>query len=239
MTRTNGKTPTILAEDILTALFEAQIAAEFYGSHTDHGPYMQRFIANMHAMQDASDALSSAMETAAGQPFRAIHSAPIEDGSPSVHDHLALVGLSLSSDVAEAMMEAWASETGESWPPEGEHECPPLPCQADFERYIDAALEAFRKHGPTHVQLNRWSAMLRQEVAVASTDTRENLSDWSSPATHRKWESRFGVPERTLRDWRAKGFRMKKAEGRRGMWRVHVKEPIYIEWDNNRTSLKD
>ncbi len=62
---------------------------------------------------------------------------------------------------------------------------------------------------------------------------------WSLPATHKKWENRFGVKERTLRDWRDKGFRMEKAAGQRGMWRVHTKEPAYIEWDSKRTSLNE
>ena len=56
---------------------------------------------------------------------------------------------------------------------------------------------------------------------------------WSEPATHKTWEKRFGVKERTLRDWRDKGFRMEKVPMLRGMWRVHRDEDAYKQWEES------
>lgn len=62
-------------------------------------------------------------------------------------------------------------------------------------------------------------------------------AEWSLPATHKKWEKRFGKKERTLREWRENGtIRMEKVPGR-GLWRVATADPLCIEWDRNRTSF--
>src|SRR5208282_4887072 len=74
---------------------------------------------------------------------------------------------------------------------------------------------------------------LQGEASAAQSE-----QDWSPPAKMSTWTRRLENGERTLRKWRKAGtLQMEKVKGQRGMWRVHAKDPRYIEWEKTRKSL--
>lgn len=168
---------TQLAQDALSALFEARIAADFYDAKPDdRGRYVQRFIESMYQVEAAIDGLEGITDSAFDK-FRAVANADSEFAS--AHDYVLFAGGFTVSFVGYAMLKAWAAETGESLP-EGEFRAPKLCYKTDFRKYADAAIQAFFRHGPTHDELNRYVAWLQREAATASgqtdtkTDTKRN-----------------------------------------------------------------
>ena len=88
-----------------------------------------------------------------------------------------------------------------------------------------------------------YNRVLAEQKSQEAGEADENLDDpidWSLPEKHVTWRKRFNVSERTLRNYVAAGtLRMKKVPGQSGMWRVHVKDPLYITWQQNRRSLSE
>lgn len=168
--------PTYIAEDLLTTLFEARIAADFYSTKLDKLPYAQRFIKQLYQIERDSDALYSKL-CHSGSPYRAIHSAAVDGTQPSVHDRLASIGIDVITDVVIAILSEYAATTNAAWPPKGERELPPLPCESDILEYIEPAIAAFQKTGPSHEILNELSARLQQETSKAEKPQAATAND--------------------------------------------------------------
>lgn len=151
------------SEELVSELFEAQIAAHFYVTKQTKDEYAQRFIRHLYRIEAAGQSLHNSL-LEIGSVFHAV--ANITEAA-SVHDLLARIAGDVCADVVDAMLRKACPE---KWPPEtpGEYECPPqLPCEREFLEYVDAAIGAFVKSAPTDDDLNRWSNLRQQELARA------------------------------------------------------------------------
>jgi len=169
------------AEDVISELFEAEIAAHFYVTKEITDEYAQRFIRHLYRAEVAADALNKSL-LKAGSIFRAVASG---GAAASVHDLISLTMLDVCAHVTYALL---CKAMPDKWPPKtsGEHELPSaLPCESDFLRYIDTAIDAFVKHGPTSDDLNRLSVLRQQELAKANlqirVDTKVDKKKLSTP----------------------------------------------------------
>ena len=170
--------------------------------------------------------------------------------SASAHEAVILVGFDVVTECAD---EFFRRAFPDEWPPcdpDREYIMPDkLPCRKDVASHVQAIIVRFQKKIDLPLDdLNDVSARLKQEyerlIATIPSPTQgvagDNSGEWSLPATMNTWVKRFKATDRSLRSWRKKStLRMMKVKGQRGLWRVHTRDPLYIQWDRSRTSLTE
>jgi len=196
-----------LAQGVLTAYFEASIAADFYEEslcikakrrkQKAVGQYGERFISWMYQLEDGATDLNSVLSEV-GDQFANAAKGVVERGRLSACSAHHLV-FEVAFGVAARVSGSITRHLVEGWPPPGvEMVVPRLFQKEDFARALPVAVKAFHDWQTQVAFLdqdaNAMSALLDQDLAGIEVGDGETM-------TKAKAAQKFEVTTRTIRRW--------------------------------------
>ena len=231
-----------LALELLEILDYAESAAARYPERDPEGEW---FCTLMMEAREKVSQLGSAL-VRLNQPFADPGTGTIHAGEhygASAHNLVCDLIDRLWSDLSFAVADGYNREGGFTTA----KPCPPENIFAKTGRAIGSYQRFPRPDSDT---INMLRATCHREFIFATRNASEQTTiikpndpdngDWSFPATMGVWAKRFKTTDRTLRKWRTDGtLQMKKVDGQRGMWRVHAKDPLFVQWNSQRKTLNE